>query len=69
MVDNPRYYRHPSYESYIMGILPTQKCRICGGSGYIIGNLSDIVERLRAAVNGVTISPKEAKGMLDVILK
>lgn len=69
MIDNPRYYRYPSCESYVMGISPTQKCRMCGGSGYIIGNIGDIVERLKAAVNGVTISPKEAKGMLDVILK
>lgn len=45
------------------------KCSKCNGSGYIIGNINDIVDRLKVAANGVTITQKEAKQMLEAILK
>lgn len=45
------------------------ECPKCNGTGYIIGNISDIVNRLRAASNGVTITTREAKQMLEAILK
>lgn len=35
----------------------------------IIGNINDIVDRLKVAANGVTITQKEAKQMLEAILK
>ena len=69
VVANPRYYRHSNSEAWEMGIPATKPCKHCGGSGYIIGNIGDIVERLRVAANGVTITKREAKQMLDAILK
>jgi len=69
VVANPRYYRHSNVEAWEMGIPATKPCKHCGGSGYIIGNIGDIVERLRVAANGVTITKREAKQMLDAILK
>ena len=68
IVANNRYYLHSSSEAYEMGIYPTKPCKHCGGSGYIIGNIGDIVDRLRVAANGVTITKREAQQMLDAIL-
>lgn len=69
IVSNNRYYLHSNSEAYEMGIHPTKPCKQCGGSGYIIGNIGDIVERLRVAANGVTITKREAQQMLDTILR
>ena len=69
IVTNNRYYLHSSSEAYEMGIHPTKPCKHCGGSGYIIGNIGDIVDRLRVAANGVTITKREAQQMLDAILR
>ena len=52
-----------------MGITATKQCKQCNGSGYIIGNIQDIADRLKRAANGVTISKEEAKQMLDAIMK
>ncbi len=52
-----------------MGIPASKPCDKCQGSGFIIGNIGEIVDRLRCAVNGVTITPREAKQMLDAIEK
>lgn len=68
VVPNLIYYRHSNSEAWEMGIPVTKPCERCGGSGYIIGNIGDIVERLRVAANGVTITKREAKQMLDAIL-
>ena len=66
---NPRYYRHSSSEAWEMGIQPNIPCKHCNGSGFIIGNISEIVDRLRCAANGVTITKQEAEQMLNAILK
>lgn len=46
---------------------PTITCKRCGGTGYIIGNIHDVIERLESAANGDTINQKEAKQMLESI--
>lgn len=69
IVYNPRYYRYSSVEAYERGIPAAIECKYCKGSGYIIGNIQDIVDRLKCAANGVTISQEEAKQMLEAILK
>lgn len=69
LVCNQRYYRHSSSEAYEMGIRATKECKLCKGTGYIIGNTQDIVDRLQRAVNGVAISKDEAKQMLEAIMK
>ena len=68
-VDNPRYYRHSASWSWEHDIPPSIKCKKCNGIGYIIGNMEDIVERLKCAANGVTITPREAKQMYEAIMK
>ena len=68
-VSNPRYYNNDAQYSWSHGISPSKICSACKGSGYIIGNMKDIVERLRCAANGVTISDREAKQMYEAIVK
>ena len=67
LASNPRYYRYSSSEAYERGIPAAIECKHCHGSGYIIGNIQDIVDRLECAANGVTISKEEAKQMLNAI--
>ena len=69
VVDNARYYSHGSAWAYEHGVLPTRPCKHCNRSGYIIGNIAEIAERLRSAINGVTITPDEAKQMYESIMK
>ncbi|MBR1526253.1 MAG: hypothetical protein IJ640_06290 [Prevotella sp.] len=68
-VSNGRYYAHSPSWSWEHDIPPSITCPDCLGIGYIIGNINDIVDRLRCAANGVTITPSEAQEMLDAILK
>ena len=71
-VDNPRYWsgRYSCVEAWERGISPVIKCKKCDGSGYIIGCIADIVDRLKVADNGgVAITQKEANEMLEAILK
>ena len=68
-VTNTRYYRHSPSWSWEHDISPIKPCKDCKGSGYIIGNINDIVDRLKSAVNGVTITQQEIKQMLYAICK
>lgn len=68
-VANQRYYNMGSALAYERGIMPSKKCTKCNGSGFIIGNIQDIANRLECAMYGVTITPREAKQMYDVIMK
>ena len=68
VVDNARYYAHGSAWAYDRGVQPTRPCKHCQGSGFIIGNIADIAERLASAANGVTITPREAKQMYEAII-
>lgn len=67
VIANPRYYRYSNSVAYEKGIKAIKDCKNCNGSGYIIGNIQDIVDRLECAANGVTISKEEAKQMLNAI--
>lgn len=68
-VENPRYYRHNASWSWEHDIPPRITCKKCNGIGFIIGNMQDIVDRLRCAANGVTITQMEAKQMYEAITK
>jgi DnaJ-class molecular chaperone len=70
-IDNPRFYSYKTgcNDAYMHGIEPTKKCVTCNGSGYIVGNLKEIAERLLCAANGQTITPREAKNMYNAIMK
>lgn len=68
-VPNRRYYNMSSAEAYERGIMPARKCTKCNGSGFIIGNIQDIANRLLVAANGVTITKREAQQMYDAIMK
>lgn len=68
-VDNPRYYRHSASWSWEHDIPTRITCKKCKGIGFIIGNMADIVERLKSAANGVTITTREAKQMYEAIIK
>lgn len=71
-VDNPRFYSYRTgcNDAYYHGIEPTKKCSNCNGSGFVIGNVKEIAQRLLCAANGqITITPREAKQMYDAIIK
>lgn len=70
-VDNPRYYSYPTgcTDAWCHGIAPMIKCRNCSGSGFIIGNIKEIADRLLCAAKGVTITQREAKQMYNAIMK
>lgn len=68
-VPNQRYYNMTNAEAYERGIMPSKKCTKCNGSGFIIGNIQDIANRLLVAANGVTITKREAKQMYDAIMR
>lgn len=68
-VSNPRYYNHSSVWAWEHDIPARLKCSNCKGSGFIIGNIADIADRLKCASNGVTITPREARQMYEAITK
>lgn len=68
-VDNPRYYNNSSTWAWVHNIKPSKPCSNCNGTGFIIGNISDLAERLLCAANGVTITQLEAKQMYEAIMK
>ena len=68
-VANQRYYNVGSAEAYERGIMPSKVCSKCNGSGFIIGNIQDIANRLLVAANGITITKREAQQMYDAIMK
>lgn len=67
-VPNPKYFNHSPSWAWEHDIPTSLKCSKCKGSGYIIGNMTDIVERLKVASNGVAITQREARQMYDAIV-
>nr|DAV21942.1 MAG TPA: HTH-type transcriptional regulator [Caudoviricetes sp.] len=64
-IENKRYYQYSSAEAYERGIQPSTKCKRCGGSGFIIGNLNEALNKLTVAINdrrGLTL--RETKELL-----
>lgn len=61
-VENERYYQYSSAEAYERGIEPSHKCKRCGGSGLIVGNLNEALNKLTIAINNRRgLTPIEAK--------
>lgn len=46
--DNPKY---PAPTSHSWAGVPTIDCRICKGTGYIIGNVKDVISFLKVLEN------------------
>jgi hypothetical protein len=67
-VTNKEYFDLSPSLAYENGVLPRKPCYHCNESGYIIGSIKDVIDRLKCAVNGVTITPEEAKQMLNAIM-
>ena len=64
-IENKRYYQYSNAEAYERGIPPSLKCKRCGGSGSIIGNLNEALNKLTVAINdrrGLTL--RETKDFL-----
>lgn len=64
-IENKRYYQYSSAETYERGIKPSLKCKRCGDSGFIIGNLNEALNKLTVAINdrrGLTL--REIKDFL-----
>lgn len=67
---NARYYEHGSAVSYERGIKSITPCRKCGGTGFIIGNANDLIDRLNAAIEGNEPLTKRAlKEIRDLTIK
>lgn len=57
-IENKQYNRYSSINAYERGIEPEIKCKRCGGSGFIVGNLNEALNILTVAINnkrGLTI--------------
>lgn len=50
-VDNKHYYQYGYAEAYDRGLEPRIKCKRCGGSGFIVGNLNEALNVLTVAIN------------------
>ena len=58
-IDNKQYYRYCSTNAYERGLEPRVKCKRCGGSGFVVGNLNEALNVLSVAINnkrGLTYS-------------
>jgi len=68
MVDNPRSYDKPSWKLYEDGIPTKIECKHCGGYGYRVSDISEIIPTLRMAVNDRRgLTAKETKQILDIL--
>ncbi len=45
-VDNPKYYTLGAARAYENNVLPSKRCKECGGSGFIIQNMQEVLEHL-----------------------
>lgn len=68
LVDNPRSHDIPSWKLYEDGIPTMIECKHCGGYGYRIGNISEIIPTLQMAVKDRRgLTAKETKQILDIL--
>lgn len=63
--DNPKYW-DKSNDSYIMHN-PKTKCKKCGGSGFIIGNVKDVLTFLHYLNNTNQLLPTDRKDLQQCI--
>lgn len=69
MVDNPRFYNMPCWEAYEKGIPTRKPCKHCGGYGYTIQNIDEIIPTLQMAVNDRRgLTARETKQILTTLL-
>lgn len=67
-VDNPRFYSKPCWDAYESGIPTRIRCRHCGGYGYIIGDICEIIPALQMAVNDRRgLTAMETKQILSIL--
>lgn len=58
-ITNVRYYDLGCAISYERNVQPTKKCKKCNGSGFIIGNINEVLEYLRYLENYFTHENKK----------
>jgi hypothetical protein len=65
---NPRYFQMSNSEAYERGYATELKCSKCGGSGLLLGNANEIIDRLNVAIKTKTpLSVRELKQLMLVL--
>lgn len=67
-VDNPRFYNRSCMDAYFAGIPTRIKCKHCGGYGFVINNINEIIPTLQMAVNDKRgLTAMETKQIFDTL--
>jgi len=68
--DNPRYWNMSATIAWERGIPSRINCRECKGTGYVIGDVKDAIDTLRAWKNNPQgITNKEFKQAIEILEK
>lgn len=68
--DNQRYWNTAACIAYERGIEARKKCGKCKGTGYIIGNVKDVLDLLKVLKNNrQCCTDKEIQQCIDAIEK
>lgn len=67
---NPKLYNVPIWKAYEKGYDKPIKCSKCGGSGFIIGNIQEVIKSLDVAINSNTpLTIRELKQIKSILQK
>lgn len=69
-VVNPKMYKVPLIRAYEMGYTEKIKCKRCGGTGFIISNAKEAIEKIDFAImNNRPLTMKEMKQIKLLLMK
>lgn len=69
-ISNSKLFNVPSWKAYEQRYDKPIKCKVCGGSGFILGNAEEIIKTLDIAIrNKKTLSLRELKQLKLVLEK
>lgn len=69
-VTNPRLFNVPSWKAYEQGYDKPIRCKVCGGSGFIIGNAAEVISAINIAIdNKKPLTIRELKQIKIVLEK
>lgn len=68
--DNPKANRVSHVIAWERGYLEPIKCKKCGGSGFLLGNAQEVIDRLDVAIKSKTpLSLREIKQLRLILMK
>lgn len=67
---NPKLYKVPSWKAYEMGYDQPVRCKKCGGTGFILSNAKEVIEKIDFAIkNNMPLTMKEMKQIKLLLMK